>query len=561
MLLAQCFADPAHSVVFSQYGFAVFPIATAAAGAQRDPRAGVAARSRDRAAAATISMRSRHAVRADTRLVYLANPNNPTGTWFDDADARTLRRARAARRAGCRRRGLPRIRRCAGLYAARCVSADRYPNLIVTRTFSKAYALGRAARRLSRSRIRVSSRCSSGCANRSTSMRSRSRRAKPRSAIARICDRVRAFNTPSATGCAMRSRARGYARAAVADEFPAGRSRARCGAARTPPVRARRDRAPDGRLRPCATRLRISVGSRAREPTRCSLHDACDDERWRYGCWTDAWTGSFRRPLRGEIAVPGDKSISHRAVMLAALADGDVADRRFPRRRGHARDRGDLPRAGRAHRDAVRVAQRIVHGVGLHGLSTPAAALDCGNSGTGMRLLAGLLAGQRFDTTLVGDESLSRRPMRRVIEPLALMGARIDAEPGGLPPLRIRAAQPRCRAFDTRRRLRARRSSPPSCWPGLYANGETEVREIASDPRLHRAHARRVRLADRYSSRAGRGFRGGHRLRATDVVVPADFSSAAFFIVAATLIPGSGLVLRAVGLNPRRTGLLARAAR
>ncbi|HET7359611.1 MAG TPA: 3-phosphoshikimate 1-carboxyvinyltransferase, partial [Rhodanobacteraceae bacterium] len=147
------------------------------------------------------------------------------------------------------------------------------------------------------------------------------------------------------------------------------------------------------------------------------------------------WHSAAAGPLRGTVAIPGDKSMSHRAIMLAALAEGDS------RIRGFLEGADTLATAAIMRELGVRIeapaaGERRVHGVGLHGLHAPAAVLDCGNAGTAMRLLCGLLAGQGFDSILAGDASLSRRPMQRVIEPLARMGAAIDAA-GGLPPLRI----------------------------------------------------------------------------------------------------------------------------
>jgi 3-phosphoshikimate 1-carboxyvinyltransferase len=149
-----------------------------------------------------------------------------------------------------------------------------------------------------------------------------------------------------------------------------------------------------------------------------------------------AWTTAPASALAGEIAIPGDKSISHRAIMLAALAEGRSQVDGFLEgedTRATARIFADLG----VRIETPSASRRIVHGVGLHGLREAAQPLDCGNSGTGMRLLCGVLAGQAFASTLVGDASLSRRPMRRVTEPLAAMGARIDTRDGGVPPLRI----------------------------------------------------------------------------------------------------------------------------
>lgn len=266
------------------------------------------------------------------------------------------------------------------------------------------------------------------------------------------------------------------------------------------------------------------------------------------------WISHPAGPLRGDILVPGDKSISHRAVMLAALAEGTSHVSGFLEGED-TRATAAIFRAMGVTIETPSASQRIVHGVGLHGLAEPGAALDCGNSGTGMRLLAGLLAGQRFDSTLTGDESLTRRPMLRVTDPLNAMGARIESGEGGRPPLHIRCASG----------LRGIRYTPPVAsaqvksailLAGLYADGDTEVHE----PHPTRDYTERMLAAFGWpiAFEPGRArLSGGHRLRATDVIVPADFSSAAFFIVAATLVPGSRLLLRAVGLNQRRTGLLA----
>ena len=266
------------------------------------------------------------------------------------------------------------------------------------------------------------------------------------------------------------------------------------------------------------------------------------------------WISAAAGPLHGEFTLPGDKSISHRAVMLAALADGVSRIDGFLEGED-TRATAAIFRAMGVRIETPSASQRIVHGVGLHGLAPPNAALDCGNSGTGMRLLCGLLAGQAFDSILVGDESLSRRPMRRVIDPLAAMGARIGAQSGGLPPLRIEGGAA-LRGIACTTPVASAQVKSAILLAGLYANGETEVREAHPT----RDHTERMLAAFGWpiAFEPGRArLSGGHRLHATDVVVPADFSSAAFFIIAATLVPGSWLLLRAVGLNPRRTGLLA----
>lgn len=264
--------------------------------------------------------------------------------------------------------------------------------------------------------------------------------------------------------------------------------------------------------------------------------------------WTSAPTG----PLFGALTVPGDKSVSHRALMLAALADGESHIRGFLEGEDTRATAAVLAQLG-VRIDVPAAGERLVHGVGLHGLRGSAEVLDCGNAGTGMRLLTGLLAGQAFDSTLVGDESLSKRPMRRVTDPLAQMGARIDSNEG-LPPLRVHGG----------RALQGIRYATPVAsaqvksallLAGLYAQGETEIIE----PHPTRDYTERMLAAFGWPVAFEPGYvrlSGGHALRPTDVDVPADFSSAAFFLVAGSIVPGSALRLTAVGLNPRRTGLL-----
>ncbi|MEO6364979.1 MAG: 3-phosphoshikimate 1-carboxyvinyltransferase, partial [Luteimonas sp.] len=203
--------------------------------------------------------------------------------------------------------------------------------------------------------------------------------------------------------------------------------------------------------------------------------------------------------------------------------------------------------------DAPQPGVRIVHGVGVDGLRAPRSPLDCGNAGTAMRLLTGLLAGQAFGSTLVGDGSLSKRPMGRVAEPLRRMGARIDMAAGDEPPLQLRAGS-QLRAIEYTSEIASAQVKSAILLAGLYATGQTIVREPPT-----RDYTERMLCAFGYPIEFAPGIArltGGHRLRANDVIVPADFSSAAFFIVAASIVPGSELRLRQVGLNPRRTGLL-----
>ena len=266
------------------------------------------------------------------------------------------------------------------------------------------------------------------------------------------------------------------------------------------------------------------------------------------------WVASAGTALKGSIRVPGDKSVSHRAVMLGALAEGITRVRGFLEGEDTRATARVFSQLG-VRIEAPSAGERVVHGVGLHGLRASDSALDCGNAGTGMRLLTGLLAAQSFDSTLIGDESLSKRPMRRVIDPLATMGAQIDSEPGGLPPLRIRGGRS-LQGVDIVTPMASAQVKSALVLAGLYAQGETVVRE----PHPTRDYTERMLAAFGWPIEFSPGFarlRGGHRLTAIDVDVPADFSSAAFFIVAATLIPGSELRIESVGMNPRRTGLLA----
>lgn len=265
------------------------------------------------------------------------------------------------------------------------------------------------------------------------------------------------------------------------------------------------------------------------------------------------WIARKGKPLQGSLTIPGDKSVSHRSVMFAALADGTSHIDGFLEgedTRATARIFSQL---------GVRIetpspSQRIVHGVGIDGLKAPEAPLDCGNAGTGMRLLAGLLAGQAFDCTLIGDESLSGRPMRRVTGPLSQMGAKIDTESDGTPPLHVHGGQA-LHGIDFASPVASAQIKSAVLLAGLYAQGETSVLE----PHPTRDYTERMLSAfgvDIEFSPGKARLRGGQRLRATDIVVPADFSSAAFYLVAASIIPGSELRLKQVGLNPRRTGLL-----
>jgi len=256
--------------------------------------------------------------------------------------------------------------------------------------------------------------------------------------------------------------------------------------------------------------------------------------------------------LRGSLRVPGDKSISHRAVMLGALAEGPTAIGGFL----NGEDCLCTMKAFQAM--GVRIEQSgettlKVHGVGLKGLKAPAAALDLGNSGTSMRLMAGLMSGQKFATTLIGDESLSRRPMKRIIEPLTQMGARIEAE-NGHAPLRI-GATTGLKGIRYASPVASAQVKSSVLLAGLYAAGRTEVTE----PAASRDHTERMLRAFGVNVDAAPGraaLSGGQPLRGASIEVPADISSATFFMVGAAIAPGSDVTLTGVGVNPTRTGIL-----
>ena len=257
--------------------------------------------------------------------------------------------------------------------------------------------------------------------------------------------------------------------------------------------------------------------------------------------------------LRGEVRVPGDKSISHRAIMLGALADGDTEVTGFLEGADSLATLAAF-RAMGVQIDGPEAGHVRIRGVGLHGLKAPGAPLDVGNAGTAMRLLCGLLAGQRFASTLVGDASLSRRPMRRVTEPLARMGASIETTAAGTAPLAIRPV-PQLAAIDYVMPVASAQVKSCLLLAGLYADGETCVTE----PAVTRDHTERMLATFGCPVRregAKVCVRGGSRLAAAPVAVPADISSAAFFLVGASIAEDADLTLPAVGLNPTRIGVL-----
>lgn len=258
--------------------------------------------------------------------------------------------------------------------------------------------------------------------------------------------------------------------------------------------------------------------------------------------------------LHGLFRVPGDKSISHRSIMLGSLADGVTDVEGFLEGEDALatlqafRDMGvniEGPEQGKIR----------IHGVGLHGLKKPEHPLDLGNSGTSMRLLSGLLAGQAFDVVMVGDESLSKRPMERVAKPLRMMGAVIETTgEKGTPPITVRGGK-QLHGIHYDMPVASAQVKSGILLAGLYANGETSVTE----PAPTRDHTERMLKGFGYavlSNGATVRLKGRSTLSATKIDVPADISSAAFFMVGASLAEGSDITIQHVGINPTRTGVI-----
>lgn len=251
--------------------------------------------------------------------------------------------------------------------------------------------------------------------------------------------------------------------------------------------------------------------------------------------------------------VPGDKSISHRAVMLGSLADG--ASRIHGFLAGE-----DCLATLRAFGDmGVRIERHsatslTIHGVGMDGLSAPVHPLDLGNSGTAMRLMAGLMAGQSFSTELVGDESLCGRPMARVINPLTEMGAAIESDCDGTPPLQIQGGV-RLQGIDYAMPVASAQVKSCLLLAGLYAEGRTSILE----PAITRDHTERLLAAMGVNIDSSEGriiMQGPQRLTAIEIDVPADLSSATFVILAAALADAADVLISNVGINPTRTGVI-----
>ncbi|MCK5480370.1 MAG: 3-phosphoshikimate 1-carboxyvinyltransferase [Gammaproteobacteria bacterium] len=257
--------------------------------------------------------------------------------------------------------------------------------------------------------------------------------------------------------------------------------------------------------------------------------------------------------LSGRLRVPGDKSISHRSIMLGSLAIGETRISGFLEG-GDSLATLAAFRAMGVNIDGPDAGRVRIQGVGLKGLKAPADALYLGNSGTSMRLMSGLLAGQSFDTTLTGDVSLSGRPMLRVVQPLISMGARIDTQAGGTAPLEIHGTA-ELAGIDYSMPVASAQVKSCILLAGLYASGTSCVTE----PAPTRDHTERMLAGMGYPVQRQPGrvcIEGGHTLNGIEIDIPADISSAAFFLVGASIAPGSELLLEHVGVNPARTGII-----
>jgi 3-phosphoshikimate 1-carboxyvinyltransferase len=261
------------------------------------------------------------------------------------------------------------------------------------------------------------------------------------------------------------------------------------------------------------------------------------------------------KTVSGAISVPGDKSISHRYAMLTAIAEGESRILNYSTGADCQSTLACTAQLGIGHQFGEREGRRelIVAGKGIHGLSGAAQPLDAGNSGSTIRMLSGILAGQPFTTKIFGDESLSRRPMKRIMTPLREMGAHIDAAREQYPPLTIEGKQLHGVHYESP----VASAQVKSCvlLAGLYAEGETSVTEPVRT-RDHTEIALRELGAEIKVERRRVTVKGGASLKAANLVVPGDLSSAAFFLVAALIVKDADLVIANVGLNPTRTALL-----
>jgi 3-phosphoshikimate 1-carboxyvinyltransferase len=262
-------------------------------------------------------------------------------------------------------------------------------------------------------------------------------------------------------------------------------------------------------------------------------------------------TVSPARRVSGSLRIPGDKSISHRYAMLSSIAEGPSRIHNYSFGADCQSTLGCMRALGVGIEKADNVV--VVNGVGLRGLQAPSGTLDAGNSGSTIRMLSGILAAQPFVSRIEGDESLSRRPMERIMKPLAQMGARVEATNGKFPPLTIHGGV--VKPIDYTLPVASAQVKTCVLFAGLYAEGKTTVRESIKT-RDHSELALREFGADIESVGGVITIEGNVPLKGRELMVPGDLSSAAFFMVAALLFPDSDLTLQAVGLNPTRSSLI-----
>ena len=257
--------------------------------------------------------------------------------------------------------------------------------------------------------------------------------------------------------------------------------------------------------------------------------------------------------MRGEITVPGDKSISHRSVIIGSLAKGKTSVKGFSKGEDNLRTLNAFRMMG-VEIEEFSGGRLIINGHGLHSLKEPEDVIDSGNSGTTMRLLTGLLSGQDFFSVITGDSSLRRRPMKRVVKPLGSMGAMILGRKGGdFAPLAVNGTK--LNPIDYTSPIASAQVKTAILLAGLYADGVTRVKE----PHISRDHSERMLSffgADLQREDNTIAISGGAKLEGRDIKIPGDISSAAFFIVAALITPDSEILLKQVGVNPSRTGVL-----
>lgn len=259
------------------------------------------------------------------------------------------------------------------------------------------------------------------------------------------------------------------------------------------------------------------------------------------------------KALTGKLRVPSDKSISHRSVMFGSLAEGTTTVKHFLEGEDSLATLAAFKQMG-VKIEGPSKGELLIQGVGLHGLKATHAPLNLGNSGTSMRLMAGLMSGQSFDAVLIGDESLSSRPMERVAKPLRAMGAKIETSEGGRPPMKIYGGQT-LSGIRYESPVASAQVKSSLLLAGMYAKGKTTVIE----PGITRDHTERMLESFGYPlEKIGLTvtIEGGHTLTATNITIPADISSAAFFMVAGSITPGSDLLLQDVGINPTRVGVI-----